>query len=316
MAERSSKLSPWVLRGLWVALPFVAGPALAAGLHGYLVPQRSIASVLLWLGWAIGVGCTFVAHPATLTGLRVLTPAAPLAVVLAVARDGASPFTVAALVWSLVTAASALSAAVAARWVNGPAYPNERRLPLRIPGPLVFGGLPLTWALTVAGIASGPLLLAARSWVVGAVALIAGVPTAVVAIRSTHILARRWAVFVPAGLVLHDPLALMEPVLFPRQAVVGLGPAPVDTVALDLSQRSLGLALELELNEPFALNLMKPGNRLGEPIEVSSLLFSPARPGVVLEEAATRRLGTGRRPRRGQTTDSTTTPPPSTSSPR
>ena len=83
------------------------------------------------------------------------------------------------------------------------------------------------------------------------VLVVVGVPLAAVAIRALHGLSRRWVVFVPAGVVLHDLQALVDPVLFPRTSIRRLGPAPADgDGAVDLTQGSLGLALELELVEP------------------------------------------------------------------
>ena len=141
----------------------------------------------------------------------------------------------------------------------GSSYGDERRMPLRVPGPLLAGPLVLVWAVAVAGVAAGPLLLAARQWVAGAAAMAAGLPAAGVAVRSMHTLARRWLVFVPNGLVVHDPLVLVEPVLLRRADVRSLGPAPADTAALDLTRGALGLALEVRLVPPVSL-CSRPGD--------------------------------------------------------
>ena len=94
----------------------------------------------------------------------------------------------------------------------------------------------------------------------------------------------------PAGVVLHDPMALADPVLFRRQSVDGLVAAPADTTALDLTQRAPGLALQLDLNEEATLVLTRAGQRIG-PTEVTrALLFTPSRPGQALTEARARRL--------------------------
>ncbi len=147
--------------------------------------------------------------------------------------------------------------------------------------------------MTVAAACAGPLLLAARQWAVGAVVLAVGVPVAVLLLRAMHNLSRRWAVFVPAGLVLHDPMTLVDPVLFRRQTVEVLQPAGVEGDAVDLSQAAPGLALELRLAEPATLSLMKPGQRLGETRTASRVLFTPTRPGAVLEDAKSRRFKVG-----------------------
>jgi hypothetical protein len=286
----SQRLVTWVVRLAWIALPFTAGPPLADALDAASRPVQLVASSGLWAGWAVGVVAVLVPHPLSLTALRIVAPAAVVAVVAAAAADHASPL---ALGWTTVTAAWAFAPSFGLSCVNGPAYPNERRLLLRVPGALLVGPLALAWALTVAGAAAGPLLLAARQWVAGAVTLAVGVPVAVVLARSMHALSRRWVVFVPAGLVLHDPLTLADPVLFPRQSVDVLRPAPADSDSLDLTQRSPGLALELLLREKAELTLVKPGVRAGEAGRTTRLLFTPTRPGAVLEQARTRRIRTG-----------------------
>jgi hypothetical protein len=292
-ARAQADLVPWLVRALWLALPFTAGPALAAALEGASGPVQLVASGGLWAGWALGMVAAFVPLPVALTTIRVLSPAA-VAVALAAAVAGHA--SALALAWAAVACAWTFSPGLGSRCVNGPAYPNERRYLLRAPGALLRGPLGLAWALGLAGAAAGPLLLAARQWLLGGAALVVGWPVAWLLLRSLHNLARRWVVFVPAGMVLHDPLTLVDPVLFRRQDVVGIRPAAgPGGPALDVSQRAPGLALELELAEPTTLALMRPGQRLGRPVEATTLRFTPTRPGSVLEEAARRRLG-ARRP--------------------
>ena len=275
------------MRGLWVALPFTVGPSLAASLDGAGEPVRTVASLGLWAGWAVGVAAVVVPHPIGLTALRLLAPAA-VAAALAAAVDG-EPSAL-AVGWALVAAAWAFTPAVGAVWVNGPSYPNERRYLLRVPGPLLLGPLAVAWALVVAGIAAGPLLLAAERWVAGGAALAVGVPVAWVLARSMHNLTRRWAVFVPAGMVLHDPLTLVDPILFERKLVARVRPAPADSTALDLTQRAPGLALEVELRAEAPFTLLTPGKREGRSVTTDRFLFTPTRPGALLDEARRRRL--------------------------
>ena len=285
-------LVPWLVRGLWTALPFAAGPALAAALDGASTPVRTVASIGLWAGWGAGAGAAFVCHPVTLTTLRILAPAALITTLLSAAGGHPSALAVA---WAAVTTGWAMSPAVGHRWVNGPAYGDERRYLLRIPGPLLFGGLALVWAVAMIGIASGPLLMAAGRWVPGTGALLFGWTLAALLVKSMHNLSRRWVVFVPAGLVLHDPVSLVDPVLFPRRVITSLAPASGRTGGTaDFTQRAPGLGLELAVSEPAPVMVMRPGHREGEPREVDHLRFTPTRPGAVLEEARRRRI-VGRR---------------------
>ena len=149
----------------------------------------------------------------------------------------------------------------------------------------------MAWAIAVAGTVAGPLLLAGREWLWGAIATGIGLPLASLLFRSLHQLSRRWAVFVPAGLVLVDPMGLMDSVLLRRQQVLWLGPAPADTRAMDLTQRAPGLALEAVLSEEVDVVLVRPGRRQGEATKAARLLFTPTLPGALLEEAKARRLG-------------------------
>ncbi|MDQ4098638.1 MAG: hypothetical protein M3144_12320 [Actinomycetota bacterium] len=280
----------WVVRGLWVALPFTAGSTLGDALADASRPVQVVANVGLWLGWALGVVATAVALPVSLTVLRVLAPAALAAVVAAAVAGHGSPLAVG---WTAVTAGWVFSPALGALCVNGPAYPNERRFLLRPPGGLLCGPLALAWGLAVAGMAAGPLLLAAGRWVWGTVATVVGVPVAAVLLRGVHDLSRRWAVFVPAGLVLHDPLTVVDPVLLRRPSVTRLVVARRGTDAVDLTQRAPGLVLEIQLTEEVPLALVRPGQRLGEPVKASRLLITPTRPGALLEEARRRRFKVG-----------------------
>jgi hypothetical protein len=181
-------------------------------------------------------------------------------------------------------------------FVNGSAYGDERRMPLRIPAAVAAGPVVLAWAAVVAPVVTGPLLLASEAWVAGAVVSAVGVPLAVLGARALHGLARRWLVFVPAGLVVHDPMALADPVLFTRTRIVRFGPAPADTDAMDLTRGALGLALELELVEPTTVVPRPwPSGRTAAPppVEVTRLLVAPTRPGAVLALAAERAVRVG-----------------------
>lgn len=279
----------WLLRVVWVSMPFAAGPALAAALDGRSNPVRSTASVALWAGWAVVVVATLVLHPIALTTLRLGVPAA-LAGVAAAAAAG-EPSALAVAVAGIATVV-AFSATVGQAFVDGPAYANERRFPLKVPAPLIAGPLAVSWAIVVGGPTAGVLLVAAGRTGAGVVVLIAAIPMAVVLFRALYGLARRWVVFVPAGLVIHDPMTLADPVLFRRQSISSLRPSPQSAEdVLDLTHRASGLGLVLELSEPAIVALVRPGRRqTAEEKAVRRIRFAPTRPGAVLAEAAARRI--------------------------
>lgn len=278
------RLHPWIVRAAWAVLPFVTGPAFASALAGRSGAVRTVASIGLWAVWGVALCASLVLHPIALTLLRCVAPAGVVAALWS--RD---PFAVAATLVALVVT---FLPETGVAFVNGPAYPNERRFPLRVPGPLLLGPLLLAWALAVGAPIAAALLLAAEQWVAGGVLAVVGGVSAFFLGRALHGLSRRWVVFVPAGLVLHDPMTLADPVLFPKAQIAGIDAADAATSALDLTQRSPGLAVELALKEAAALVLTKPGERVGPTVDADRVLFTPTRPGAVLREAR-ERMGSG-----------------------
>jgi hypothetical protein len=286
-----ARVLPWVLRALWAILPLTAGPALGAALDPHSFPVRTTGSILLWAGWAATLAATLVPSAVALTAFRLSAPAGLSGALAAVVSGQASTVAAAA-----ATASAAAAVAIAFLpetslfYVNGRSYPNERRLPLRPPGPLLLGPIELAWGLTTLAPVAAVFLLAARQWIAGGVALAVTAPLAFVMARAIHGLSRRWVVFVPAGLVLHDPIALLDPVLFQTKVVESVGPALAGSDSLDLTQGATGLALELILREKVPMTLSKPGTHAGESGGSARLLFTPSRPGLVLQEAADRGL--------------------------
>lgn len=295
MTSATRHLGRWATAVCWFVLPLVAGPSFGDALDPRSRAVQLVAEVGLWGLWAAGLVAALVPSTVSLTIIRVLAPASVVAALWAalVVPDGAATPESLALGFTTLAAVVALSAPVGDRFVNGSSYGDERRMPLRPPGALLLGPVPLTWAVVVAGGVAGPMLLAVRSWVAGAVLLVVGWTAAALGARSLHGLARRWLVFVPAGVVVVDRMALTDSFLVQRQHVDSLGPAPADTRALDLTAGALGLALELRLTRPDQVT-PAPGGWRGadavEPVEVDAVLVAPTRPGWALDEARRRRL--------------------------
>jgi hypothetical protein len=291
----------WLLRAAWFTLPITAGPAASEALRGSSRPVVVVAAVLVWATWSVVLFSTLIPRPLGLTALRVAAPAAVGVALWASTRDTVSPDAAALAVLATVLA-SVVSALphTGAVYVNGPAYGDERRFPLRIPPVLWLGPVPLAVALVVAGGAAGPLLLAARRIVAGAVVTAVGLPVAVALSRSLLQLARRWAVSVPAGFVLHDPLTLADPVLFPRERIVALESWPptaaVPAGTLDIRLAALGGSLALTLTDDAQIVRARPGRRGGEVVTTSRVLFAPTRPGDLLALVARRRIATHKLP--------------------
>lgn len=284
----------WPARATWALLPLLLGPALGEALSEHSLAVARTESVLAWATWAGVLVAVLVPRTVSLTALRIAAPAAFGAAAWAAFAGGNTVAGAAGAGSGALAVVAALAPTTGDAFVNGSSYGDERRLPLRVPGPLLFGPLPLAWIAVVAGVGAGPLLLAARHWIAGGAASAVGLPVALMALRALHGLSRRWAVLVPAGLVLHDHHALAEPVLFARRTISRLGPAPVTAAreAVDLTQGAFGLALELELAEPTELvRRSRVAPRRTE--RVQKLLFTPTRPGALLAAAATRRFPVG-----------------------
>jgi hypothetical protein len=282
---------------VWLVLPFAAGPAFASALDSRSGAVQTTASVLLWTVWTVAFGASLVPRTVTLTAIRTLMPAALPAAVWA-ATLGAPPGadvgpSLAAVGGALLAFAAVLSPLTGDAFVNGSSYGPERRFALRVPGALLLGPVGLAWAAVAGPAVAGPLLLAARQWLPGVLVVVVAVPVGRVALRALHGLARRWVVFVPAGLVLHDHYALVEPVLAPRRSVASLGPAPLGDDALDVTAGAPGLALCLELRDPISIGVKERGGRASAELTATRVLFTPTRPGALLQEAGRRRLPVG-----------------------
>jgi hypothetical protein len=221
----------------------------------------------------------------------MITPGAVLAALAAGVAGASVTAFVLGLASSVVVTLVTFSGEVGQWFVHGSAYGDEARFPLRPPGPLLLGPIPMLWLVTAVAVMAGPLLLAARAWLLGAAVTVLATGLCFFAGTRLHRLARRWLVLVPAGLVLHDELVLAETVMLPRRSIDSIVLASVDTEAADLTGNALGRALEIRLTGAstvvLAASPSKPG---GTALHVHSFLVSPTRPGRVIAEAARRRV--------------------------
>src|SRR4051794_32871892 len=278
----------WALRALWAALVLLAGPAFAGALDGRSAPVQATAAVGLWVGWAVVLVAALVPTTTSLTVVRVIAPASVLAAALAAATGASAVAGGLAVVATLVVTLVAFAPEVARVFVQGSAYGDEARFPLRPPGPLLLGPIPLAWATLAVAALAGPLLLAAKQWLGVPVTIIA-VALAVVLARRFHRLSRRWFVLVPAGLVVHDHLVLADTAMFRTRQVRELALARAGTTATDLTGTALGGALEVTLAEDVPVLMAGTlQHRSGQPRVVQAVLVAPSRPGLVLAEAQRR----------------------------
>ena len=284
-------------RGAAVAawLPVAAGSLYADALASASDDAgfRSAVSAGLWGVFAAALAAMVLPGPLALTAVRVAVPANLAASVwaLAVIDDRMWLGHGVALAAAAVAVVAVLHPAFGDAVTDASSYGAERRFLLRAPGPVLLTLVAPMWLLTCAGAAAGPLLLADRRWAAGAAATLIGWPAALLAGRALHRLARRWLVFVPAGLVVHDHLTLAQPVLLTRSEIASVGPAPSDTEdtadTADLTAAALGLALEVRLAGPAELPVVA-GRRREKARAVNALLVSPSLPARVLAAAGDR----------------------------
>jgi len=286
-----SVVARWIQRALWVVLPLAVGPVVEAAVDGRSGPVRIAVALLAWTGWGVGLVATLVPRATSLTVLRVLGPGAAavaVAAALLAGDDGASATGAVAVVAGALAAASVFAPAAVDSHVDGSSYGTERRFSLRCPPVLAALGAG-TWLLVAAAVVTGPLLLAARQWAAGAASLAAGAIVAALGVRSLHQLARRWIVFVPSGVVIHDPVARPDSVMAPRPTIVRIAPARADSGALDLTVGAPGLALEMGLREPLPVSVRERGGEVTTH-EAEVVAFTPLRATAVLAEVERRHL--------------------------
>ncbi|CAB5010377.1 unannotated protein [freshwater metagenome] len=184
------------------------------------------------------------------------------------------------------------SSSEVARWcVEGSAYGDESRFPLKTPPSLLVTLVPLSIALAAAGTLVGPVLLAQRHWVAGVIALAIGAPLAYAAVRSLHLLSKRFAVVVPAGFVIADPMTLSDPILFVREHIVALEQMPSGARvegALDLRLGAASSSLLLRLDDVAPLTTRKRGTAVQTPAQ--QVLFSPRDREALIARCAERRI--------------------------
>ena len=215
----------WLLRVAWVTLPVTAGPGASASLASWSDGPRVAGAVLLWVAWAVGLLATLAPRPIMLTALRVIAPAFLIgAVLVAIDGEASTIATVGALVATLVCALLASGHDIASAAANAIVYGDEQRYPLRVPPALFLGPLPGARLLVMAGVVAPVLLLADGRVVLGVAALLVGAGVVYLLGRSLDSLSRRWAVLVPAGFVVVDPLSLADPTLFLREHVRHVAP--------------------------------------------------------------------------------------------
>ncbi len=295
MTPSSRIVSRWAPALAWLSLPLTAGPAFARALDERSTAVTLTGAIGLWALWLVGLIAAFVPSTVSLTTIRILMPASVIAAGWAaiIVPNGAEFPESAALGVTSLCAVLSLSASVGYTFINGSSYGDERRLPLRPPGPVMFGPLELVWVMMVASTFAGPFLLASQQWVAGIVVSALAVLFVLGGARALHQLSKRWLVFVPAGIVLVDRSALLDALLVQRHAIASIGLADEESTAVDLSVGAVGIQVEIRLTATDSIiptPTRRDRHKIIEPIDVTAVRCTPSRPGWVLDEAKARRL--------------------------
>lgn len=279
---------------VWATAPFSIGVAIDAALQQDTVQRQIGVSVCFWVGWGLILGSSIIRRPWGLTVIRVLTPTTLPALLAAHLYSHISAgILVMALTHATLASLLSLLPETGNAMVDGLSYGDEKRFLLRVPSAIAIGPLILLWAVVVLGLISGPIAVASENWIIGILLIGIGWPVSAFGFRSIHQLARRWIVFVPNGFVIHDYLATREPFLLRRQDILSLGPAPANAETdgeeiVDVSQFALGPVLQVALHGE--VEVVPRTRGVSEVKLAKKILFSPTRPGAVLQEARLRRL--------------------------
>jgi hypothetical protein len=271
----------WTARVAWAAV----GPVLAAALS--VTDVDAVVLAAFWLAWGAGLVALLVPSTVGLTVGRLVVPAAvPWSVATVIVTDETA-LGIAAVVLAVAAAVTTFSGDFGEVCVQASAYGAERRHLLRPPASFVAPMIVL-WAIVVTAFSCGSLLAfddtTAFARVVGAVLLVAAVVAALPLGRRFHRFARRWLVVVPAGIVLHDPVVLAETVMFRRNRLRAVVPGSAVEGVLDLTGRTWGQGVTLELDEPerFVRSPARPGGA-PEQLRAARFAIAPSRPGRAVE---------------------------------
>ena len=272
-----------VMRILLSCLPFIGAEV------GGLLDDRSDAvqitgTALAWAVWGVVVIASYISHPITLTVLRIGIPVVTGFMIFVAVTQGFSGSQIISAAVSVAVLLLSFSAEIGGIYVQASAYGDEKRFALRPPVVLVAPILLSTMVADLSIIAL-PLLVAVRNWAVAAVALVGLYLSVRYLLPRIHLLSRRWLVFVPAGVVVHDEIVLSINLMIKKQDLAQVQLARDNSAAADLSALTWGVPLEFSFNKPLDVALSSIGAKhlnSVSAIHATSIIIAPSRPGAVL----------------------------------
>jgi hypothetical protein len=278
--DKTSTRLVWILRASWVALLF-ASPWHVAAHHS--TPVNVVLIVGGWTLGAVGLLSSIALTPVGLTAARLATVPQIVLVASQLQRaygDGQDTIAITAAIIAVAGVTALISSShVTQAMVQASAYGEETRFPLRTPLPYMAPAIVVQLAYTAA-IVIGPLLIAARSYVLGAIVTMIAIAASFKVPRRLHLLARRWLVIVPAGVVVHDHLVLGETFMVRRSNFLGAKPTNSPGDEADLTGGVIGRRLVLSLATPDKVVLAPLTTRMlgtTEALHVTSFAIAPCR---------------------------------------
>jgi hypothetical protein len=286
--------SVWLARVTWLALAVVPGALSVPEFSGEALRAsdnvgRVSAMVLLWLAWAVVAFGMIVLHPLSLAAVRWLSPMIAMHVwwMALFANDALEEWArLAAASCVLVAIVLVLRAEFGARHVQAAAYGHERRHLLRPPVAVMLPSA-LVWLVAWA---LGAVALHAEPSVATAMAALASALVAAFGWRRVSVLARRWLVFVPAGIAVHDPLMLRDTFMVRRHDVRAVGAAdksPSSDESFDITGTTWGQPMQITLAHLHDVSLSSFGARMTRTLDrvhVRALRIAPTRADLALRE--------------------------------
>ncbi|MGA0877793.1 MAG: hypothetical protein ACO3SP_01605 [Ilumatobacteraceae bacterium] len=285
----------WVLRVVVVALALTV-PLVDSALDGLNDASRVVVSIVLWTLWAGALLCILVPSSSSLTALRLMVPAhGATTLMIVIAHGELDAWNLLAVSLAIVVTVATMSGDIGRHWVQLSAYGDERRYLLACPTAMIMAQV-LTWMVwfalggsaVIALTADNPSAMATVLGIVAAVLTVAGLG---ILPRRFHRFTRRWLVWVPAGLVVHDHVVLAETAMVSKRAITGVDlwhpgdePEPLDVTG---GPPRPGIAISLQEAETMILAPTKdhPG---GHALHVRSFLVRPTRLQPALAELTSR----------------------------
>lgn len=285
----------WLARVTWLTLALVPGALTVPGSSDgttFVAGEfaRVAALAMVWFAWALVAFAMIVLHPLSLAAVRWLSPmiAAHVWWMALFAND--PPALWARLLASLLVGIAlfeVLHAEFGAQHVQAAAYGHERRYLLRPPVAVILPSV-IVWLVAVA---LGAVTLHAKPSVATAITALTAALVASFGWLRVSVLARRWLVYVPAGIAVHDPLMLRDTLMVRRHDVraIGLsdGSATPDD-SFDLTGTTWGQSAQITLANLHDVSLSPFGARMTHTLDrvhVRALRIAPTRASMALRAA-------------------------------